>query len=115
MSAAQYFAEHAIDSELAAQLGVSEDGDAIAFTYTTPDGMTFARRRSLNGSSAKVLQPGSVPLTAWWPRGRPEDEPMVLVCEGESDALAALSALRHSPLAELRGLPVVAIPGTGMP
>ncbi len=45
----------------------------------------------------------------WWPAGRAEPGAEVLLCEGEPDALAALSALNGIPVA------VAALPGTGIP
>jgi hypothetical protein len=110
-----YLDAHAIDPEVAADAGGRELGDAVVFPYSAADGSRFERRRSLNGAAAKVRQPAGTPLTAWWPRRRPEGASMALVNEGESDALAALSALRRSPVPDLEGLPVVAIPGTGYP
>jgi hypothetical protein len=113
-SSLDYFGERAIDPEVAAELGVRESGGAIVFPISREDGSIFERRRALNGSGPKVMQPKAEPLVLWWPAGRPETGDLGLICEGESDALAALSALAHSPdLAALRDLPVVAIPGTG--
>jgi hypothetical protein len=116
--ALRFLVARAIEPEVAAELGVTERGDAIVFPYTARDGTTFERSRSLNGAGpAKVRQPTGQPLDAWWPAARPsgDDARLVLVTEGESDALAAICALRVGPLAELRDLPVLAIPGTGYP
>jgi hypothetical protein len=55
-----------------------------------------------------------VALTPWWPRQRPARAPSVLVTEGETDALAAETALAHARTM-LRELKVVAIPGSGFP
>jgi len=93
---ARYFAERAIDPERAAQREVQEAGGALVYTITTADGQTtFERRRALNGGPAKVRQPNGQPLVGWWPAGRPGSGGIVLVTEGEFDALAALSALPH--------------------
>ncbi len=114
--ALDYFEKRAIDPELAAELGVREAAGAIVFPVSRSDGSTFERRRSLNGGAPKVTQPKGQSLCPWWPAGRPDASELVLVCEGESDGLAALSALPHTPLmAGLRDLPVLAIPGTGYP
>jgi hypothetical protein len=107
LEAREYFRSHAIDPEVAASVGVYQDGGEIVYPGD--------RRRSLNGG-AKVKGPAGKPLVPWWASGRPEGEAMTLVTEGESDALAALSALPHAPpAAGLGDLPVVAIPGTGFP
>jgi Toprim-like len=106
-----------ITPEVAAQVGVREVDDILVFPFVAPDGSTFDRRRSLKGSGpAKVLQPNGEPLTAWWPEGRPVEPPAaVLACEGETDALAAVSALRSAPSVPVEGLAVLAVPGTGYP
>ena len=111
-----YFRAHAIDAEVAHEVGVREVDGQLVFTCKAADGSTFERRRSLNGSGpAKVLQAAGQPLELWWLRGRPQDGDMALLCEGESDALAALSALDAAPVEFLRDLPVAALPGTGFP
>lgn len=112
--AVDYFRAHAIDPAVAAECGVAEKDGALVFTVTRPDGSTFERRRPLNGP-AKVIQPAGEPLTLWWPQGRPDSTDAVLVGEGESDELAALSALRCTPVGCYRDLKVAAIPGTGFP
>ena len=103
-----YFASHAVDPAVAEALGVREEGGRLVYP--------LGRRRSLNGQG-HTQQPRGEPLAAWWPCHRPERPgDFVLVCEGESDALAALSALARSPEdAKLRELPVLAVPGTGYP
>ncbi len=104
-----YLLRHAIDPELAAELGVREDRGALVYPYGD-----FERRRPLNGD--RTFQPSGVPLCIWWPAGRPAHGAEALLCEGEPDALAALTAMApwngHVPIAR----PVVAaIPGTGTP
>ena len=114
----EFFEPRAIDPEVAAEAPVREQGSDLIFTYTAADGSTFERRRSLNGTGpAKVLQPKGVKLTPWWPQGRPpETPPAVLVVEGETDALAALSALTKAPsAADLAEAAVAGLPGTGFP
>jgi hypothetical protein len=110
----EYLKRHAIDPLVFAQVGVTEhDGRLIL-----PNG----RSSALNGAGAKVKQPAGVPLALWWPTGPPQDGATVLVCEGESDALAALSTIglskmQHmgSPGDPLAGITVAAVPGTGYP
>ncbi len=113
-SVLDYFRSHAIDAAVATTVGVRQEGDSIVFPYVAEDGSRFERRRSLNGGP-KVRQPKGAPLTLWQPRPATNDQTIALVCEGESDAVAALSALRVAPFDDLRELPVYAIPGTGMP
>jgi DNA primase len=58
-----------------------------------------------------------VPLRCWCPEGK-EGAEQVLVCEGEGDLLAALSALAVVPAsaaAAVKGLRVVSVPGTATP
>lgn len=97
--ALRYLKDRGIDPELAADLGVTWDRTAIHYPH--------GRTRNL-GDGPKMTQPPGAPLDVWWPWGRPTNPTRsVLVCEGESDALAALSA--GCPM------PVVSIPGTGFP
>ncbi len=124
--ARSYFRGRAIFPSAVALAGVREENGAIVFPCVAEDGSTFDRRRPLNGKT-KVLQPAGRPLAPWWPAGRPDTAPWVLVCEGESDALAAMSALaaaassdvpylrRAADTLGLGALPVVAIPGCGYP
>lgn len=101
-----HFAARAIDPEVAAELGVRENGHGLEFPYPNGVAEQFARTRGLNGAGPKVRQPAGTRLCPWQPV--PSDETReVLVCEGESDLLAAVSALRRSPLEELRDLPVI--------
>ncbi|MGH7265887.1 MAG: hypothetical protein ACREMB_13735 [Candidatus Rokuibacteriota bacterium] len=93
---------------MAAAVGVrSPDGGSTTLTF--PGG----RRRVL--ATGRMLQAKGRPLEAWW-LGSAEGWQTALVCEGESDSLAALTALRGSPeIAGLRSLPVVCVPGAGFP
>lgn len=104
---AAYLERHAIDSDLAHELGVRSDRDAIAYPYSAPRGESFVRRRDLESGVTK--QPAGEPLILWWPAGRPSPGAEVLLAEGEPDALAALSALNGD------GTAVCAIPGTTIP
>jgi Toprim-like len=113
-TARRYLVEHGIDVLVIDELGITEHHGRLRY----PNGRTIA----LNGDGPKALQPKGTPLELWWPTGPPEDGATVLVCEGESDALAALSTIGlseiqhqgdpHHPLA---GITVAAIPGTGYP
>jgi hypothetical protein len=109
-----YLERHAIDPLVLAQLGVTEQGGRLIL----PNG----RSAALNGDGPKVKQPTGAPLQLWWPTGQREDGATVLVCEGESDALAALSTIGLSEM-QYRGgvddslinVTVAAVPGTGYP
>jgi AAA domain/Toprim-like/IclR helix-turn-helix domain len=110
----EYLQRHAIDPLVLAQIGVVERGGRLIL----PSG----RSAALNGAGAKVKQPAGVSLEVWWPTGPPEDGATVLVCEGESDALAALSTIGLSEMQHmggpgdlLAGITVAAVPGTGYP
>jgi hypothetical protein len=87
--ALDYFVVHAIDPDVAASAGVSESDEALLYPYEAADGSPFTRRRPLNGD--KTYQPPGLGLTLWW-LAHPKDG-LVLVCEGEADALAALSTM----------------------
>lgn len=114
-SVLNYFASHAISPRLAANLGVAERDRSLIFTVATETG-SFRRTRRLNGCGpAKVLQPRGQSLELWWPRWRPELARTVLVVEGESDALAAASALEAGPPTPFDELPIAALPGCGFP
>jgi hypothetical protein len=110
-AALDYFAARAINPKVAESIGVREANGSIVFPYGA-----FERTRSLNGNApARTLQPSGEPLVTWWPVGRCGGD-AALLCEGESDALAAISALSGPlPVEHVRDLPVVAIPGTGYP
>jgi hypothetical protein len=103
---AGYFENHAIDPDVAHELGVSSDRDDILYPYTTAHGETFTRRRKPDG---KVVQPKGQALILYWPAGRPGPGSDVLLCEGEPDALAAISAMDGLPYA------VAATPGVTIP
>jgi Toprim-like len=102
-----YLEEHAVDLDLAHELGVRSDRDDILYPCTRPRGGSYTRRRSLTDGVTKG--PKGEPLILWWPAGRPEPGSDVLLCEGEADALAALSALDGAAVA------VAAIPGVNTP
>lgn len=103
-AARRFFEAHGISPAFALSAGVGEDGDELVYPG--------ARRRSLNGAGPKVRQPAGEPLAPWLVlRG----EGAVVICEGESDALAAGSALGVMPPLD-RGDPgILSAPGTGCP
>lgn len=103
----RYLEAHAIDPALAVELGVTAEGMRLV----CPNG----REVSVNGDKPKVRQPAGQKLAAWWPVGKVSASGVALVTEGESDALAALTALRSAPIAGLRDWPVCSIPGVGYP
>src|SRR5688572_15797194 len=113
--ALDYLRDHAIDPQVALDAGVHENPGALVFPYVDDQG-GYIRRRPWPepGEKAKVMQPAGRSLNLWWPQGRPEPGAgAVLVCEGESDALAGVSALRDAPAASgLAATPVCAVPGT---
>ena len=92
-AALAYFKARGIDAELAARVGVHEEAGTIVWPTVDADGHPSPRCRALNGSGPKVRGAAGASLGVWWPAGPPEPDGAVLLCEGESDALAALSAL----------------------
>lgn len=104
-----YLERHAVDCELAWNLGVRSDRDAILYPYRTPKGATYTRRRDLGDERKLTKQPKDEPLILWWPSGRPDPGAGVLLTEGEPDALAALSSMNGD------GVAVAALPGVGIP
>lgn len=111
--ALRYLLRHAVEPALAAELGVGELDGALTFRYMDADG-EYRRRRPLDGS--RTFQPPGRSLALWWPAGRPAAGADVLLCEGEPDALAALSALAVlNGRAPIKRPVVGAIPGTGTP
>jgi hypothetical protein len=103
-----YLERHAVDVELALELGVrSGHNDSILYPYKPPRGEPYDRVRDLETGITK--QPKGEELILWWPAGRPDAGAEVILAEGEPDALAALSALNGDPYA------VCAIPGTTIP
>ena len=104
-----YLELHAVDPDLAFEIGVRSAKDTILYEYRKPRGESFIRRRDLNDERSITKQPAGEPLILWWPGGRPAPGTDVLLAEGEPDALAAISALNGDPYA------VAAVPGTGIP
>jgi hypothetical protein len=106
--ARRFMAARAIDPRVAHQAGVTlVDGNRLVY----PNG----RWRQLPAEGTKTMQPKGKPLCAWWWR-TPNGMGTVLVCEGETDALAALTVLAHTPeVVGLWELPIISIPGTGFP
>lgn len=114
-AALAYFRDHAVDPDVAAQVGVLERAGSLVYTYAAgEDGSTYQRTYALSPNGGpRARQPAGQGLTLWRPTERLG--PTALVCEGESDALSAITALSRAPRPELRQLPVFAVPGTGYP
>lgn len=94
-----YFANHAIDPRLAWECGVRERGGDIVWPTVDADGRLSPRRRRLaDGPGPKVRGLTGRSPGVWWPLGRPLSvgDADVVVCEGESDAMAAASLLGRS-------------------
>lgn len=90
-----YFANHAIDPRLAWECGVRERNGSIVWPTVDADGRPSPRyRRLADGPGPKVRGLRNRTLGVWWPLGRPKRvDGDALVCEGESDAMAAASLL----------------------
>lgn len=97
------FESHAINPNVAEAAGVAEENGSLVY----PTG----KRRSLNGKGH--LNPTGQRVRAWWVH-RGAGESSVLLTEGETDGLAAHSALSKdgNPFA---GLPILAVPGCQYP
>lgn len=114
LAALRYLADHAIDPAVAAGCGVRESAGALMYPYRAVDGRTYLRSRRLGPGENVTLQPANEPLTLWWPAGPPPRRGMtVVVCEGEPDALAALTALRGPDGDD--AVAVCAVPGASFP
>lgn len=111
--AAAYLTARGIDRRLAWKCGVRADADAIVWPTVDADGKPSPRRRRLtDGPGPKVRGDAGRTLGVWWPAGRPDRVTGdVLICEGESDAMAALSALHGRP----EHVDVASVPGCGFP
>ena len=96
-SVAAFLEEKGISREVADDLGVVFSESGVAY----PNGRTRTWDK-------QIRQPSGAPLKPWWLRARPHQGQEILVCEGETDALAAESANRL-------GLAVVSIPGASCP
>jgi hypothetical protein len=116
-----YFAEHAVDPDVAALAGVTETTVGLVFPTVDADAFAAPRVRRLRGDGPKVAGPRAVRPGVWWPIGAPlGGTGVVVVTEGESDALAVWSAAWRSSgrtaevlAKELAG--VASIPGTSFP
>lgn len=86
----EYFASHGIDEKIAKILGVDwwDESGRIDFPYTGENTLPFRRERDV--STGKTFQPKGTKVVPWTPVGT---DGVLLVCEGESDCLAAISAL----------------------
>jgi putative DNA primase/helicase len=107
----RYLSEHAVDPATAWALGV-RGVDELIYPYPSPKTKQFVRRRPMGPGKNRTLQPDGVNLCLWWPQEHPiHDEDVVLLCEGEPDALAAVCALLHGRFEAT----IAAVPGTGIP
>lgn len=96
-----FFKARAIDPAVAHEAGVRQNGSGLIYPH--------GRTRAYSGHS---MQPNGVKPRGWWVRPQTNGSHAVLICEGETDGLAAASALASSPEAPgFRDLPVLAIPG----
>lgn len=110
LRAHRYFAVRAINAQLAWDCGVRERNGAIVWPTVDAQGLLSPRSRRLDeGSGPKVRGEYGRTLGVWWPKGRPTAPHDILVCEGESDGLAALTALTGGRTA------VATIPGASFP
>ncbi len=109
----RYLTLRAIDPVVAWDVGVRERNGTITWPTTDADGEPSPRwRRIGDPRGPKTRGARGRTLGVWWPRGRPaltHGDTDVLVCEGESDALAAVCALGDDPVA------VASIPGASFP
>ena len=120
-----YLKARGIDPDVAARIGAREDRGELVWPTVDVDGRPAPRRRTLNGAAVKVRGAHGVSPGLWWPAGPPRqtDGTAVLLCEGESDALAALTALElddpadngATHLARRYISAVAAMPGTSFP
>lgn len=108
-AARRYLESHAVDLSLAAELGVYGMGDSLVFPYPGEDGESMFERRKVLGG--KIFQPPNQSLALYWPMGREGVD--VVLTEGETDTLAACSALNDDP-EYWEGCAVAGLPGTGM-
>jgi hypothetical protein len=106
-----FFRSRAISPEIAVECGVTEHNGALHYPNVSEDGTPFCRERPLRGRGTR--QPRGVPLMPWWPGGTSPRSVAAIVTEGESDALAALTAIRVSRSRAIKGIAVVSVPGTG--
>jgi len=113
MSGAEhYLTSHGVDLDLAKEAGVRWDDGNIFFRYEPVQGSAYERTRSLFDGICR--QPAGKPLDLYWPLGQAQ-KATILLCEGESDALAAASVLDGSDHPMLHGLCPVGVPGASAP
>lgn len=95
------FQSRAIDPDLAVLAEVTETAGTLHFPND--------RYRPLDGHT---ISKAGIPTRPLWVPRKPSTADAVLLCEGETDALAAASALKVSPEPPgYRTLPVLAVPG----
>jgi hypothetical protein len=121
-AALDYFASHGIRPEIASAVGVHLSGGLRFPYYDELGSVLFERKRDM--MEGKVYQPAGKGLLPWTPVGT---GPALIVFEGESDCLAALSAMYKpapAPACEVQRrddlppplveLTPVALPGAGV-
>ncbi len=111
-----YLTVRAIDPAVAWSVGVRERNGTLIWPTVDADGEPSPRWRRLGDTRGpKTRGAAGRTLGVWWPKGLPDlahgpgGLGDVLVCEGESDALAAVCALGSYPVA------VASIPGASFP
>ena len=88
-AALDYFSAHGIDPEIADALGIEGTDKGISIPYRDHMGpITYRRRRDF--AARRTFQPVGQSLEIWTPVA---DNGVLLVCEGESDCMAAISAM----------------------
>lgn len=98
---AAFLREKAIDPEVASELGVAFSEEGVSYPNS--------RTRTWD---KQIRQPSGTTLKPWYLRGRPRQGQNLLLCEGETDALAAESA---NVAASGYNVAVVSIPGASCP
>lgn len=84
-----YFAAHGIDPEVATVLGIAQTAKGISIPYRDGTGREMYRRERDFAAKA-TYPPKGTKAEPWTPVGT---DGWLLVCEGESDCMAAISAL----------------------
>jgi hypothetical protein len=110
--AREYLRSHAVDLNLAAEVGVTADHYSISFPYARADGTHYYRRRTFSDGICR--QPKGELLSMFWPLGVGARVPVIL-CEGEADTLAAASVVDSSDHPLLSDLCPVGVPGASFP
>jgi DNA primase len=110
LRARRYFANHAISPRVAWDCGVREGTGGLLWPTVDAHGQSAPRLRRWGDVKPKVVGIKGRTLGVWWPLGSPVEPHDVLVCEGESDALAAVSALAGDARVCVASLPGASFP-----